>query len=100
MKKRIPASCPSCDHMLNVTSLECPDCRTTVNGDYKLPLMTSLSQEEQNFILDFFKESGKLNLMAKHLNMSYPTLRNKLDDLIEKIKGLEKELKNSEDDEG
>lgn len=99
MKNKIPASCPSCDHILNVTSLQCPQCTTTVNGNYRLPLIINLSRDEQDFILDFFKESGKLNLMAKQLNVSYPTLRNKLDDLIDKIKVLEEEFKKADADE-
>lgn len=92
MIKKIPVNCPSCDHLLQVVSLQCPNCDTTVNGQYQLPLLASLSADEQEFILSFFKESGKLNTMAKQLNVSYPTLRNRLDDLIEKVKKLEEEL--------
>ncbi len=89
MIKKVPTICPSCDAPLQVTGLSCPSCETAVSGRYQLPLFVGLSAEEQDFILDFFKESGKLNLMAKQLNISYPTLRNKMDDLIEKIKRLE-----------
>ncbi|MDW3195595.1 MAG: DUF2089 family protein [Cytophagales bacterium] len=92
MIKKIPVNCPSCDHLLNVTGLQCPNCDTMVSGQYQLPLLASLSNEEQEFILNFFKESGKLNTMAKHLNVSYPTLRNRLDDLIEKVKRIEQNL--------
>lgn len=92
MAKKIPVNCPSCDHLLDVTGLQCPNCDTRVNGHYQLPLLASLSNEDQEFILTFFKESGKLNIMAKQLNVSYPTLRNRLDDLIEKVKRTEKEL--------
>lgn len=93
MIKKIPVNCPSCDHLLNVTGLQCPNCETQVNGNYQLPLLASLTNEEQEFILNFFKESGKLNTMAKQLNVSYPTLRNRLDDLIEKVKRTEQQLK-------
>lgn len=92
MIKKIPVNCPSCDYLLSVTGLHCPNCETLVNGRYQLPLLASLNNEEQEFILNFFKESGKLNTMAKQLNVSYPTLRNRLDDLIEKVKRLEQEL--------
>ncbi len=92
MIKKIPVNCPSCDHLLTVTGLHCHNCDTMVQGKYQLPLLASLSSEEQEFILTFFKESGKLNTMAKQLNVSYPTLRNRLDDLIEKVKRVEEEL--------
>ncbi len=91
MKAKIPSQCPSCDHSLQVTELKCPGCSTRVNGDYSMPIFNYLSPEEQTFILDFFKESGKLNTMAKQHKMSYPTMRNKLDDLINKLKKMENE---------
>lgn len=89
MKTKIPSHCPSCEQTLQVTGLECQACGTKVNGSYAMPLFNYLSPDEQTFILDFFKESGKLNTMAKNHQVSYPTMRNKLDDLINKIKDLE-----------
>lgn len=89
MKAKIPGKCPSCENTLLVTELKCSDCDTRVNGKYSMPLFNYLQPDEQAFILDFFKESGKLNTMAKQHKVSYPTLRNKLDDLINKVKALE-----------
>jgi len=50
-----------------------------------LPIFLQLNQEEQAFILQFFLSSGSLKDMAKQLDVSYPTMRNKVDDLIEKV---------------
>jgi len=47
-----------------------------------------LSREEQDFILNFFLSSGSIKEMAKQAEISYPTMRNKMDDLIFKIKEL------------
>ncbi|PZO31070.1 MAG: hypothetical protein DCE86_09315, partial [Flavobacteriaceae bacterium] len=55
---------------------------------YSLPFYLQLSEEEQNFILQFFLSSGSLKEMAVQMGNSYPTVRNKLDDIIEKIKKL------------
>jgi len=44
-----------------------------------------ISEEEQNFILQFFLSSGSLKEMALQMGNSYPTVRNKLDDIIQKI---------------
>jgi hypothetical protein len=41
------------------------------------------------FILHFVLFSGSNKDMAKHLNLSYPTVRNMLDEIIEKIKVIE-----------
>jgi hypothetical protein len=53
-------------------------------------LLAQLSVEEQDFVLKFVKNSGSLKDMAKDLGLSYPTVRNLLDDIIEKIKNYEK----------
>jgi len=85
-KMKLPILCPSCDHTLNVSQMKCPDCATEVNGNYELPVLLKLSREEQNFILNFFLSSGSIKEMGKQAELSYPTMRNKMDVLIEKVK--------------
>lgn len=89
MKKQLPLYCPSCAHHLEVEALICKHCETKVIGEFSLPKLTLLSYEDQNFILEFVKASGSIKLMAGKMKLSYPTVRNILDDLIEKIKNLE-----------
>ncbi|CAM4014653.1 DUF2089 domain-containing protein [Flavobacterium antarcticum] len=89
MNPKLPASCPSCESQLSVTELSCPECRTKVSGTYALPMLLQIPEEEQQFILDFFLSSGSLKEMASQMGKSYPTVRNKLDDIIEKIKNLQ-----------
>lgn len=88
MKKRLPFICPSCSSALKVQSLSCLSCDTIVSGGFSLPVLSQLNQEDQAFILDFIVSSGSLKLMAEKLKLSYPSVRNKLDDIIEKIKSL------------
>lgn len=85
---KLPTVCPSCDNALIVSQMKCPDCNTEVSGVYELPLYLKLTREEQEFILNFFLSSGSIKEMAKQAELSYPTMRNKMDDLIEKIKQL------------
>ena len=77
---KLPIICPSCENALNVSQMKCNHCETEVNGNYELPLYLKLSREDQDFILDFFLTSGSIKEMA--------SMRNKMDDLIEKIKNL------------
>lgn len=86
MIPKLPVSCPSCESQLYVTQLSCPECQTKVSGNYLLPLLLQIPEEEQQFILDFFLSSGSLKEMASQMGKSYPTVRNKLDDIIAKIK--------------
>lgn len=95
MLKKLPHVCPSCSSPLRVKSLVCENCATEVNGEFELPLLASLSVEDQRFIIDFVKHSGSLKLMAEQLKLSYPTVRNLLDDIIKRIGQNEKPLKSS-----
>jgi hypothetical protein len=46
--------------------------------------------EDQKFIVEFMKASGSLKEMAKWLKLSYPTVRNKVDEIIDRVKLSEK----------
>lgn len=87
---KLPIVCPSCESALQVSQMKCSHCETTVNGNYELPLYLQLGREEQDFILNFFLSSGSIKEMAKQAGLSYPTMRNKMDDLIGKIETLKK----------
>lgn len=91
MEKKLPILCPGCGGSLKVKSLYCESCDTTISGSFDLPLFLKLEQKEQDFIMDFVLSSGSLKQMAKSLKLSYPTVRNMLDDLIEKITQLKTE---------
>ncbi len=92
MNKKLPILCPSCNSELKVQSLKCDSCETTINGLYNLPLLLKLEQKEQNFIIEFMQSSGSLKVMAQKLKLSYPTVRNMLDELIQKITKLQNEI--------
>lgn len=88
MQPKLPIHCPSCESSLSVTQLSCATCFTAVSGNYSLPLLLQITEEEQNFILQFFLTSGSLKEMATQMGNSYPTVRNKLDDIIQKLNQL------------
>lgn len=87
---KFPVNCPCCESLLKVTELSCDNCKTKVLGQFQLPILGQLAQDEQEFVLQFLKFSGSLKDMASKMGVSYPTVRNKLDDLIEKINRLDK----------
>lgn len=96
MNYQLPKKCPSCRSELSVARLNCTQCNTKIEGAYKLPLLARLDEEEQNFVADFVKASGSLKVIAKKFQLSYPSIRNKLDDLITKIEELEKNTDNED----
>ena len=87
----LPTYCPSCHAQLKVKCLKCESCQTEVNGSYDLPVLALLPEIDQQFVIRFVKNSGSLKEMASELKLSYPTVRNMLNDVISKIESYEKE---------
>lgn len=52
----------------------------------------NLTEDDLAFIKKFILSSGSLKDLAKEYDITYPTLRNRLDKLIEKIKVYEKSI--------
>lgn len=92
MEKKMPLDCPSCRTRLRISKMHCPGCDTEVSGDYDIPRLMRLSPREVEFAEAFILSSGSLKEMARRLDVSYPTVRNLLDDIIEKIKSMEEKL--------
>lgn len=88
--KKLPHICPSCEAALQVTALTCEQCDTVVSGKFHLPVLAQLNNAEQDFILNFVKSSGSLKEMAQKLGLSYPSVRNLLDDIILKLENQPK----------
>ena len=89
IKKIFPTICPSCGGVLCVESLHCKECDTTVKGSYNIPPLLRLSADEQQFVHAFIMCSGSLKQMAADMGLSYPTVRNILDNIIEKLNSYE-----------
>ncbi|MDD5184640.1 MAG: DUF2089 family protein [Paludibacter sp.] len=87
----LPTYCPGCHAQLKVKCLKCESCQTEVTGSYDLPVLALLPELDQQFIIRFVKNSGSLKEMASELKLSYPTVRNMLNDVISKIESYEKE---------
>lgn len=87
--KKLPIECPSCEGALEVTQLTCGSCETKIMGNYTLPMLLQLPPDDLSFVTEFIINSGSLKKMALNLGKSYPTVRNKLDDIISKINQLQ-----------
>ena len=85
-----PVLCPSCQGLLKVQQLICDTCATTVGGSFDLPILAQLPEEDQEFIVRLIEASGSLKEMARVYGISYPTVRNRLDSLIDKIAQIRK----------
>jgi len=74
--------CPVCQNELVVSRLHCPSCDTVVEGRFTAGHFANLNQEQLHFIVTFVRCEGKINRMEDELNLSYPTIRNRLHEVI------------------
>lgn len=78
----ILTTCPVCEESLSVTRLHCRNCDTTIEGHFEIGRLGRLTQEQLEFVETFIRCEGKLNRMEPELELSYPTLRSRLTDVI------------------
>ena len=81
----VQTACPACKGMLVVRELHCEACDISLRGRFSQNPFFNLSGDEQKFVYDFVVSSGSLKVMSEKLGKSYPTVRNMLDGLIEKL---------------
>lgn len=80
--KKIISHCPVCSEELTVKTLSCNSCHTEITGDFKLSKFNYLSEEELYFVEVFIKNRGSIKAVEKELNVSYPTVKKSLDQVI------------------
>lgn len=76
------SQCPVCREDLLITRLHCRNCETTIDGQFFAGPFSQLNREQLAFIETFVRCEGKLNRMESELNLSYPTIRNRLHEVI------------------
>jgi hypothetical protein len=83
--KTIPGQCPVCGGRLAVSELSCPSCDTTVRGTLDLCEFCQLPPEDLRFLRTFLRCRGNIKDVERELGISYPTVRGRLDSLLEKL---------------
>jgi len=74
--------CPVCGQVLEVTRLHCRHCDTAIEGHFDLGKMHKLSPEQLFFVETFIRCEGKINKVGQELGVSYPTVRNRLNEVV------------------
>lgn len=78
--------CPLCAGTLRISKLTCEECGLGLEAEFATPRLARLDLDEQRFLELFVLTSGSLKQTAELLGVSYPTVRNRLDKLIERLK--------------
>ena len=73
--------CPACGSQLVITECKCPACQLQMRGEFQPGQLSSLSDEALTFVKVFLSARGNLTEVERVLGISYPTIRNKLDEI-------------------
>ncbi|NYB52706.1 MAG: DUF2089 domain-containing protein [Methanobacteriaceae archaeon] len=82
MKREVPGICPICNSAIKVTEIGCKKCKTVIRGEFDLCKFCRLNEQQKYFLEVFIKNRGNIKEIEKELGISYPTVRNKLDEVI------------------
>lgn len=98
MKYKVPGVCPVCSHQFRISKLLCTHCQSKLEGEFELPKICRLPDEQLEFVEVFIKCRGNIKDVEKELGISYPTVRNRLEGVIqalgykaEKVEDLEEQ---------
>ena len=80
-----PADCPVCGDDLIVTRKGCHTCGTELAGEFTSCVYCALDATELDLLRVFLSSRGNLREVEKHLQVSYPTARARLDAVVEKL---------------
>ena len=82
-----PAECPVCGDQLITTRKGCRGCGTEIAGEFASCEFCALSRDDLGLLRVFLGSRGNLREVEKHLQVSYPTARARLDAVLREEKG-------------
>jgi hypothetical protein len=78
----LPSKCPLCGGEIIVTKIHCEVCDSTIEGRFVAGPFERLNAEQLSFVETFVRCEGKINRMEDEIGLSYPTIRNRLHEII------------------
>ena len=85
MRKEVIGTGPVCQNTLLATRLSCNVCHTEITGEFELSRFSYLNKEELSFIETFIRVYGNIKEMEKELDISYPTVKKMLEQVVVKM---------------
>ena len=74
--------CPVCGGDLIVTHYHCENCDTSIEGRFENSAFPGLTADQIEFVKTFVRCEGKITRVEAELGLSYPTIRNRLHEVI------------------
>ena len=80
--------CPVCSGSLDVTAVACACCQIEIKGSFSPHLLTGLDRDQLDFLLTFVRCRGVIRDIEALLGVSYPTVRNRVDQMVDAVERL------------
>lgn len=88
---KLISKCPCCSSTLNITSLQCPDCGVELRNTFEQSAFDRLGSDQMNFLLSFLRYRGNLKSLQEEMEISYPTAKKRLDELLIALEIMQEE---------
>jgi hypothetical protein len=83
-RRHAPRTCPVCGEGLAVTRLSC-ECGTELTGSFAACEFCTLGADDLSLLRVFLASRGNLKEVERHLGVSYPTARARVDALLARL---------------
>jgi hypothetical protein len=80
-----PSACPVCTDDLITTRLTCASCHTEISGTFSQCRYCQLTADDRALLEVFLRSRGNLRDVQAHLGVSYPTARQRFNDLLGRL---------------
>ena len=84
--KAVGNECPYCGGAMAVTRMSYAHCNVSIDAAFPMSRLGTLPVEHQRFIEMFILAGGNLKEIAEQVGVSYPTIRSRLDKIIESLR--------------
>ena len=82
MKYHMPPKCTECGETMEVTKLHCNHCQTELTGNFAPCKFCMLEEKHRQFIEVFLRCRGSIKEVERVMGISYPTVRNMMDQAL------------------
>jgi hypothetical protein len=77
------------DRPFVVTAVKLGGTDIVINGEFELPPLAGLRYEDQVFVSEFVRCHGSIKYMEKAFGISYPTVKNRLNKIVQQLQLVE-----------
>ncbi len=81
-------TCPYCNGRMRSVKAACSDCGVAVEGEFRLPRVAELPEDEAAFLAEYVLAGFSIKRMETRVGMSYPAIRARLDRIIESMRAI------------